>query len=293
MKPKLWVAVAAHNPMQRVQNLLQLAYNYAEFEADVQLNIYINYEAQDDAETLRQLFSVVNYEVNVKVADPAYEGWYLTWAHKNDLASAVLSREYDYFIYQEDDMGIKEHHWNYYRKWRPVLSRVGLVPGFVRFENFEQRRIPFDNQEKHPLGGATRKIWGDIDFPVPVHLIVDHEIHFFSQCSNPYYGAMILDWAEANQYIRSMSFDHNMSSAVVAPRGWPIADRSSMGTAFESVPTGYQHRRCVPLRKVKDKFEVLDYALIEHFGNKYSLAFAQGGLGLLDCSEIFHLATSG
>jgi len=293
MKPKIWAAVTAHNPMQRVQNLLQIAYNYAEFEADVNLYVYINYEAQEDAETITEIFSIVDFPVTVVVADPGYEGWYLTWAHKNDLASAVLNKEYDYFIYQEDDMGLKNHHFNYYRKWRPVLQREGLVPGFVRYENYEGKKIPFDNQEKHPLGGATRKIWGPISFPVPVHLIVDREVHFFSQCSNPYYGAMILDWVEANQYIRSASFDHNHSVDRVGFRGWPIADRSSMGTAFENVPEGYQHKRCVPIRKVGHKFEVCHHALIEHFGDKYSSDFVKQGQTLLDCSEIFHLATGG
>ena len=291
MTVKLWVAVAAHNPMQRVQNLLKVAENYAAFDADVTLNFYINYEAQADVKTLETVFDVVDCKINITVADPAYEGWYLTWAHKNDLASAVLNKQYDYFIYQEDDMGIQNHHFNYYRKWRPRLAQHGLVPGFVRYENFRGSKIPFDNQERHPLGGRTRKIWGDIDFPVEARLIVDHEIHFFSQCSNPYYGAMILDWHEANAYIRSASFDHNLSVAVVGYRGWPIADRSSMGTAFEQVPEGYQHKRCVPIRAKDDLFEVVDCALIEHYGSKYSSALASNGTKLLDSDHIFHLAT--
>ena len=64
-----------------------------------------------------------------------------------------------------------------------------------------------------------------------------------------------------------------------------------MGTAFEQVPEGYQHKRCVPIRAKDGLFEVVDCALIEHYGTKYSSALASNGTKLLDSDHIFHLAT--
>lgn len=279
MEKKIWVAITAHKPLERTDCLINLLRNYTEYPFDFNVNIYIDYDSQDDVETLElvlQEFKKLN--IQIKVADPGYEGWYLTWAHKTDLALAILNNKADYYIYTENDMLMTYENFKYYLKWSPVLKKYNLEPGFVRYEIQEGKKIPFDNYYVHSLTKETPNVWSDRGYVVPNVLVVDHEVNFFVALANPYYGAMILDQRSGEKYIRSDSYDPQKSYEKVGVRNWPIADRSSMGLAFEEVPFGFEHRRCVPVRKIRDNYEILDRGLICHDDNKYSQSLNRDSL---------------
>jgi hypothetical protein len=271
MRKSIWVAITAHNPLERINPLINVLNEYEKYRHDVTVRIYVNYEAQDDVETLESLLKQFeNINTEVVVASPGYEGWYLTWAHKTDLALAVLNKRADYYIYQENDVLISETNFNYYRKWKPVLSRYGLEPGFVLFEECEGKNVPIGNYERWSLTKETPNVWHDVGFTVPKLLVVDWEVDFFIQLGSPYYCGMILDQNDADQYIRSDSYDPEKSYIKTGIRNWPIADRSSMGLAFEELPYPFEHRRCVPVHRHDGKYVVNDFALVKHDDTKYS-----------------------
>lgn len=290
MGKKIWVAITAYNPLVRIDPLLKVLAEYEKYLHDVNVNIYINYEAQDDVDTLNTLFEQFkNISIDIKVASPDYEGWYLTWAHKTDLALAILNKKADYYIYQENDVLIRKDNFDYYRKWKPVLGRYGLEPGFALYENFNNKRIPIGNYEKWSLTSITPNVWHNIGFLVPKILIVDHEVDLFVQLGSPYYCGMILDQEDGELYIRSDSFDPEKSYPKTGIRNWPIADRSSMGLAFEFLPEGFEHRRCVPIRKKGDHYEILECGLIQHDDDKYSRQFKERNEDLLCVEEMLVL----
>lgn len=290
MTKNIWVAITAHNPLERINPLLNVLSEYDKFKHNIKIHIYINYEAQKDIETLDALFEQFkNITVEVKVAGPEYEGWYLTWAHKTDLALAILNRVADYYIYQENDVLICKDNFDYYRKWKPVLSRYGLEPGFALYESFEGKRVPIGNYEKWYLTKETPDVWHNIGFTVPKILVVDHEVDFFIQLGSPYYCGMILDQHDGELYIRSDSFDPQKSYIKTGIRNWPIADRSSMGLAFEYLPPNFEHRRCVPVVKHKDSYRILECGLIRHDDDKYSRQFKGREKDLLCVEEMLVL----
>lgn len=291
MRKKLWVAITAHNPLSRLDSTFRVLRNYCEFDCNVAAHLYINYEAQDDVDELNGLLDEFRkyIDVSVVVASPGYSGWYLTWAHKNDLASAVLRNQYDYYIYQENDMLLHKYHFNYWVSWEKRLAAHNLEPGFVRFESVNGKRVAFDNNLQHSLTGKSVQIWGERGFSSPVILVVDHDIKLFSQVSNPYYGAMILTQDMADAYIRSQSFDPHASYELTGCRNWPIADRSSMGLAFEDLAGSQQHRRCVPLVKRHGQYVVPDYALIQHDDTKYTEDLINRNFELVECKNLFVL----
>lgn len=290
MTKKLWVAVTANKPLQRVDPLLDVLREYAKYPCDTSVNIYVDYDSQDDVEVLYEtLQEFKNLNIDIKVASPGYFGWYLTWAHKTDLALAILNKKADYYIYSENDMLLTYENFKYYRKWKPVLSRYKLEPGFVRYEQNKDKKVPFDNHYVYSLTKETPNIWTTRGFTVPNVLVVDYEIDFFVQLANPYYGAMILDQSDGEEYIRSDSYDPEKSYAKVGVRNWPIADRSSMGLAFESPPFNFEHRRCVPVKKRHENYEILDCGLVQHEGTKYSSAFLDKGTELICCKKMLVL----
>jgi hypothetical protein len=287
MLKRIWAAITAHKPLERIDCLINLLRGYMEFPFSFEINIYIDYASQDDIEVLEVTLSEFKkLNLQIKVASPAYEGWYLTWAHKTDLAQAILNNKADYYIYTENDMLMNYENFKYYLKWKPALAKYKLEPGFVRYEKKYDKKIPFDNYHKYSLTKETPNVWSDQGYKVPNLLVVDYSVSFFVALANPYYGAMILDQNEGEQYIRSDSYDPHKSYEKVGIRNWPIADRSSMGLAFESPPPGFQHRRCVPVRKVKDHYEILDCGLICHDDDKYTKNLQNDSDLLICCASM-------
>jgi hypothetical protein len=278
MSKKIWVAITAHDPLRRIDPLINVLTEYSRFFHEVSVNIYVNYEAQEDVSTLESLFEQFDtLEINVKVASPEYKNWYLTWAHKHDLMTAVLNRAADFYIYQENDIYITSENFNYYRKWKPVLSKYGLEPGFGLYEEYDNKRVLIGNYNQWSLTKETPNVWHHYGFKVPKILVVD------------YYCGMILDQVNAEIYIRSDSCHPERSYPKTGIRNWPIADRSSMGLAFERLPSGYEHRRCVPVHRKNGVYEILPYGLIKHDDNKYSKNLKKQHGNLLDLKEMLIL----
>ena len=288
MNQKIWVAITAHNPLDRLNSLVNVISPYELYPYDVSIKIYINYEAQDDVELLEKLLSAfTKVHIEVVVASPGDDGWYLTWAHKTDLALAVLNKQADFYIYQENDMVIPLNSFNYWLRWKPRLDRLGLEPGFIRYEKYDGVKVPFDNHYVYSLTKETPRIWGDTGFTVPKILVIDRVVDFFVQVASPYYGAMILNQQDADRYIRSDSYDPEKSYAKVGIRNWPIADRSSMGLAFEDLPIGYEHRRCIPVIKEDGVYKPHPDCLLHHDDFKYSPELHNKLGYVIDCDKMF------
>lgn len=287
----LWVAIAAHDPLARVEKLLKVLKLYTEFELKVSVFIYVNYEAQNDVDKLAQLLRPFHglLELNIIIAGPEYAGWGLTWAHKHDLVQACMSYKYDYYIYQENDMLVTWDHFKYWLRWKPRLAEHGLEPGFIRYESFKGQKIPFDNHYRYLLTKRTPNVWSDRGFDVQKILVVDHEIKFFAQIASPYYAAMILDSADAVKYVKSDSMDPVKSVKIVDFRNWPLADRSSMGLAFENVPSGHEHRRCIPVIEENGVYKPHPCCLLAHDDTKYSTELAEKQTELITCDTMLQI----
>jgi hypothetical protein len=79
MSKKIWVAITAHNPLQRLNPLINVLSEYQKFQHEICVNIYVNYEAQEDVPTLESVLEQFNnLKINVKVASLEYQNWYLT-----------------------------------------------------------------------------------------------------------------------------------------------------------------------------------------------------------------------
>ena len=182
---KIWVAITAYSPTDKIPYLKQILQNYVELNHDVEVHIYCDFEAQHDHHMLTTSLNGTNANYELHYCSPSWEGYRLTWSHKEDLKQAILNKEADIYIYQEDDVDIKSRHIEYYVKYRGVLKSYGLVPGFTRYEKWNSEIIPFDNQEIHPLNGRTRQIWGNISFPVNTYFVKDDDVSIFSQLQNP------------------------------------------------------------------------------------------------------------
>tara|TARA_B100000902_G_C27211831_1_gene864817 strand:- start:307 stop:1179 length:873 start_codon:yes stop_codon:yes gene_type:complete len=271
---KLLILVTAHDPLSRFDPLLKCLKEYAQFPVQTTVVIYIDYEHMRDQEALRDLIEAnvcEKLDIELVTAPANYKGYHLCWAHKNLLRLAVTQSTYDYYMYSENDMLFTLDNFNYWLENKDALKELNLEPSFCRYELNDDLKIPFDNYKRYNLTELTENVWHDIPHKAKVYLTPTHEKYLgFVLLGNPYSGMMILDQEMAEEYIASVSSHPELSHRMVGHRNWPIADRSSMGTAFENLEDGQDHRRVVPLVHTGDWVTIADEGLIRHLDTKYS-----------------------
>jgi hypothetical protein len=226
--------------------------------------------------------------LHIVVASESYQGFSLTWAHKGLLREAVLNKYYDFYVYTENDMYFTSENFIYWFLYKDKLKALNLEPGFCRYEAYESLMVPFDNHRIWQLNKPTREVWGDRPYQVKSYLTpLDSWFVGFVSLGNPYMGMMILDQEMAERYVTSTSFDPVKSFELTEFRCWPLADRSSMGLAFENLEPGQEHRRVVPVVKVGDSIQIAPCGLVEHCDTKYSRELHDKLGRVLDITEMF------
>ena len=286
---KYFIAITAHNPLARFDPLLEVLRGYEELPGTKEVFIFIDYEHREDKDTLLNLIlsNIKRLIIDVVIAPEEYKGFSLTWSHKELLKLAVEARAYDFYLYSENDMLLTSENFFYWFSWKDRLKPLNLEPGFCRFESFNEKYVPFDNYRRWNLNNPTPSVWGDRPYTVETYLTPSSEFIGFASLGNPYAGLMILDQQMAEDYVNSKSFDPLESYELTKHRCWPIADRSSMGTIFENLRSGQEHRRVVPLVSSNGTVQIAPCGLLEHLDTKYSEELSTKTDNLLDISEIF------
>lgn len=287
---KFLVFVTAHNPLARFDALLKTLRGYEDIPGIKDVFVYIDYEHREDKDILEDLISsnITFNHLGIVVASECWEGYSLTWAHKNLLREAVINRYYDFYVYTENDMVFTSENFLYWFLYKDKLKEIGLEPGFCRYESYGSKFVPFDNHRVWQLNRETKSVWGNRPYRVDSYLL-PHDDWFvgFVSLGNPYMGMMILDQDMAEEYIVSQSFDPVKSFELTQFRCWPLADRSSMGLAFQNLRPGREHRRVVPIVQVGNRVQLAPCGLVEHCDTKYSKDL-EGKLGrVLDITEMF------
>jgi len=285
----IYIALTAHNPLSRVETTLKVLKGYETLPLTCDVEIFIDFDHKGDLDEFSLIVGshIHLNTVSFTIASPEYEGYYLCWAHKDSLKNKVDIKAFDYYMYSENDMLFCAEHFDYWVRYKDKLKRLNLEPGFCRFERVGDKKIPFDNYRKWNLLGPTEKCWGDVPHKGQFVLApTDGEVVGFVSLGNPYGGLMILDQEQADKYITSDSCDPHKSYFLTGKRNWPIADRSSMGLAFEDLLPEQEHRRVVPVVRYKDKLRIPDYALVEHMDLKYSPALLKKE-GIIDTDSMF------
>jgi hypothetical protein len=287
---KFLIFVTAHNPLARFDALLKTLRGYEGIPGVKDVFIYIDYEHEDDRDTVKALVeaNVTFNSLHIVVASESWEGYSLTWAHKGLLREAVLNKYYDFYVYTENDIYFTSENFVYWFLYKDRLKKLNLEPGFCRYESYGSKQVPFDNHKVWQLNKPTESVWGDRPYQVESYLTpLDDWFVGFVSLGNPYMGMMILDQEMAEQYVISQSSNPIKSFELTQFRCWPLADRSSMGLAFEKLRDGQEHRRVVPVVKTGDRIQIAPCGLVEHCDTKYSLDLEDKLGHVLDVTDMF------
>lgn len=274
--------VTAHDPLNRIHSLRHIFLEYLKFSADVRIYLTINKEAESDIEEVKYSLSDLPLLCTFLCATEADLGFALPWTNTQVFKEHVDTNDADFYIYQEDDIILTVDNFKYYTLWKSLTETLNLEPGFIRYEVFESKKIPFDNHHEWSLIKPTKNALPFGDFQTKCFLLNVPEADCLVQLGNPYYGASILSQQDAEIYICSDSFDVNQSYLKSGFRDWPIADRRSMGLCFENLTKQQQHRRCIPVKKQGSTYIPLKESLILHCGVKYSQQLKSQSNKLID-----------
>ena len=290
--PSFLIILTAHKPLKRINTLLNSLMSYDSLPGSKDVYIFIDFESKEDLsileETLNPNFETLN--VNYVVAPAEYTGYSLTWAHKPFLKELSGSSAYDTYIYAEDDMLFTKDNYRYWVTYKPILKTLGLEPGFCRYEVLNEKKVPFDNYRVWRLNGLTPSVWGSRPYKVEsFNYLGSDSLIGFASLGNPYAGLMVLDKSDLQEYIDSDSFDPVKSYALTRHRNWPIADRSSMGLAFENLKGDREHRRVVPLEVKEGHVVPHVWGLVRHQDTKYSEALSKEEKQLITTDSMFSL----
>lgn len=267
---EIYAYVTAHNPLARVKSLQKILKAYEEYDAHVTVFITVNYEAREDIYNVNSQLKTSKLKILFNCASVPNMGYVLPWFSANLFSEDVKHKKADYYIYQEDDMILTKANFEYYLFWYDFLKPLNLEPGFIRYEQHGADKIPFDNYHQWYLTKPTPDCLTTGAYQVRSIPVNIPEADLCVQFGNPYFGASILNQADAELYVNSVSFDINESFIKTGCRQWPIADRRSMGLCFENLKQNQPHRRAVAVKQNQDFYIPVSGSLVLHNDTKYT-----------------------
>lgn len=177
----------------------------------------------------------------------------LCWEHRKIIKDIFLgSPKYTHFIYFEDDIRFSFLNFCYFLRYRQFLGDQGLIPSFVRIE-YNADKFGFFSTDQPDLEQNIHRV-----------VAINNDVTFF-ELQNPYCALYVLDQDLASEFVRSRSFDRDLSQSVTH---WGIPERAAIGLCFENVPSGRSSRYAIPVANQTQL--VSHWSWIHHLPNNFT-----------------------
>jgi hypothetical protein len=250
------VVVVLTNESQQVAEDLALDLD-ARFDKPTALQVLANADAlRPPFDERRQVFSIGWKPGRFARAASRAPGYYLTWAHKAILRRVFSDPELSLMIYLEDDIKFTGESLDYWSRYRKPLAEVGLLPGFVRYEEHDGVRYVVDQVRRQVVRQEVRL--RGMDRPT------------FTELENPYQGMYVLDRPLAERHLRYSRYRGPLRSTLTSGVYWLIRERAAYGPMHDDVPAGFRSRNVVPIREpVRGSTHLDPMCLLEHMGRTY------------------------
>jgi len=199
---------------------------------------------------VRQLQRVLAYEICVVPwKRPALHrhGHFLTWAHKETFRSLALTHYFSHLVYLEDDEKLETKHLEYWTKYRAVLARDGLIPGYVRFEQRGPERFVVDQVRQQTLSLLPS---------------VRNGAGLWVQLESPYQGWHIPDRELQLEFLAGAKSRSPIMSSLLS--GNHHQERAAAGPIFDNPPRGFAARNVVRVEEFPGPPRLDEACLIHH-----------------------------
>ena len=177
---------------------------------------------------------------NLKNEDPLR----LTWKSRKLIQKQ--RKNYDYYIYSEDDCVFTKKNFKYWVKYSKILEKYRYNPGFIRTE----------------LSPKTNQLW-TVDLFHKLYRHINIKNRKYLVLDNPYFAMWIMDRKLLNNFIKSKFWDLNKWRGLNSFT--KLYDREKSAVGWHGLNMNRFHATVVPLEKNK----ILNSCFFPHQPNKY------------------------
>lgn len=246
---KLAVCVTFHFVRDRFQYLEALCKNFSNLAREVDVTIVTNTVDSEEQKAILRIGD--QYGLNLSLFVPTGLGhpYLLPWSHFPVMREKFLDPAFTHFLYQEDDMLVRQETVIYLLEARELLRAAGLLPAIVRVEKNSRNGEWYVTDEIKPVELAQRSMvrveGGPIGF---VNLFVCYQAMYF---------------LDRECMARHLSGDSSNPNAGM----WHIRERASQALTFVDVPEGFRCRYVVPMDIATKRLD--ERCMVHHLPNNY------------------------
>ena len=248
---KLAVCVAFHFVPERLQYLETLCANFPKLAAQVDVTIVTNAADAAAHGAILQLGKKHGLALSIFTPFGIGHPYLLPWSHFAVMREKHADTSFTHFMYQEDDMLVRQETVRYLLDAREFLRGAGLLPGIVRVEQKEAGGVWYasDVTAAVTMKGSSIVVddKGEIGY---INLVTCYQAMYF------------LDRESMTEHLDGES-SHPDSGA------WKVRERASQGLAFSSVPAGFRFRYVVPVQMATQMVD--ERCFVHHLPNTYAL----------------------
>ncbi len=180
---------------------------------------------------------------------------FLPWFSINLMKEKFKNQKNTHFMFLEDDIIVNSKNICYWVFFRKYLKKFKLIPGFLRFENYNKNLYSIDNPKK-------------IIFKKSPKIFTETKNFGFINTKYPYSAMYLMDRELMKNYLKSdaIKIDFSFTNRVMKSL-YPIKELLNISYAYLDVPKGFHNKIMIPFNKDKSIFK---YCLIEHSDTKYT-----------------------
>ena len=246
---RLAVCITFHFVAERLGYLGSVLANLPTLAASLDVTIVTN---ASEAEQQRVLDLAAANAVAVKLFVPTGLGhpYLLPWSHFPVMREKFADPSFTHFLYQEDDLLVRNETVHYLLAARESLRAAGLLPAVLRVEQAQPGGEWRASDVVDPVSLRDRPMVRD-----PVERIG------YINLSACYQGLYFLDRACMEEHLTGPSSSPDFGA-------WPVRERAAQGLTFSHRPPGYKFRYVVP---VDLDTEMVDgRCFVHHLPNSYA-----------------------
>ena len=248
---KLAICVAFHFAPDRLQYLETLCANFPNLARQVDVTIITNATGMEEIAAISGLGN--KYGLTLSIFSPVGLGhpYLLPWSHFPVMREKHADPSFTHFLYQEDDLLVRQQTVGYLLEAREFLRGAGLLPAILRVE---RKTTGAEWYATDVIGSVTMETCS---------IVVDEPGTIgFINLRSCYQAMYFLDRESMAEHLGGESSHPDFGT-------WKIRERASQGLAFSGVPEGFRFRYVVPVHL--DSQMIDERCFVHHLPNTYAM----------------------
>ena len=251
---KLVIVVCFFFNSKKLKILKKTLKNLSKLNFKKNITVLTNRLNTNQKKVIKKLIKIRNLDCNLQEIRDLPEDNLLPWYSLNLMRKKIKDKTNSHFMFIEDDILINIDNIKYWIYFRKILKKNNLIPGFIRYEKFRNKKFSVDNPRKINLKKLPR-------------LETRSKKNGFVNSKFPYHAMYLMDRQLMNNYLSSsaINLDFGFTNKFIKST-YPMKELANVSHAYLKVPKGYHNNFMIPYCNGK---KIPSYCLIQHNEKKY------------------------